>query len=264
MPIDSVSSSFRLRKWYMDCTTEDGSVVIGYWARVRWGRLRVGYAAVTRSSSGVDHPRTLSTLRAGAEPEHHGNELIWGCATLGLQGRWEQRCPAAKRTLFKAKDGAVHWSCAMPRASCRVRLRDEVFDGMGYAELLDMSIAPWRLPIRELRWGRWLSEDTSVTWINWRGPFPLTLVLNDGTSVDGVVGDDCVHLGGDRRLSLTTDRTIRSGTLGATVFGSLGGLSKSLPPALARTHEVKWLSRGTLSPESRQGWSIHERIVFGE
>lgn len=150
----------------------------------------------------------------------------------------------------------------MPRAMCRVSLRDEVFDGMGYAELLEMTVAPWKLPIRELRWGRWLSENSSVTWIDWQGAFPLSLVLEDGIPSEGCVADDGVKMG-DRCLRLTTDRVIRSGTLGATVLGSLGGIGDALPPALARTHEQKWLSRGSLEPQRLQGWAIHERVVFG-
>lgn len=262
MSFDALSSPFGLRKWYMDCTASDGSFFVGYWARVRWGPLRLGYAGVIHSACGSEPPRASSTLRPGKGPSQSGDELVWNCHALGLHGRWKRLCPPVQRTLFDSDEGTVRWSCGVPRAMCRVSLRDEVFDGMGYAELLEMTVAPWRLPIRELRWGRWLSESTSVTWIDWRGPYPLSLVLEDGISSEGRVADDGVMIG-DRRLSLTTDRVIRSGTLGATVLGSLGAIGNVLPPALARTHEQKWLSRGSLGPNRLQGWAIHERVVFG-
>lgn len=29
--------SYRLSKWYLDCVSERGEVLIAYWAELRWG-----------------------------------------------------------------------------------------------------------------------------------------------------------------------------------------------------------------------------------
>ena len=62
-----------------------------------------------------------------------------------------------------------------PAAEVSVSLRGFApLRGTGYAERILITIPPWRLPIRELRWGRWIGEaaSRSVVWIDWRGESP--------------------------------------------------------------------------------------------
>lgn len=255
---------FQLRKWYLDCTTPEGGAVIGYWARARWGGLRVSYASVLTALPGDSLVKSSSTLRAGAQPEHSSGAIAWSCPALGVRGRWSALCPGLERTLLENDAGSVRWSCVMPRASCRMELGGLTVEGLGYAEVLEMTIAPWRLPIRELRWGRWLSENGSLAWIDWRGDRPLTLIVDEGHEVGGVVGDDGISLHDGRRLSFDAPRILREGELGTTVLRTIPGLRHALPPALLRTHERKWLGRGVLSPSGEIGRVIFERVVFGE
>ena len=62
----------------------------------------------------------------------------------------EASAPPIHRRLFESADGIVDWTCEMPRARTRI---GEVC-GDGYAEVLHMTVPPWKLPIDELRWGR--------------------------------------------------------------------------------------------------------------
>jgi hypothetical protein len=255
---------FQLRKWYLDCTTPEGGAAIGYWAKAGWGALQLRYAGLLTIPAVAGDAATTSTFRAGNEPTMVDGVIHWSCRALGVQGHWTACCPSVERTLLETEAGSLKWSCVMPRGSCDLDAGGTLVQGLGYAEVLEMTIAPWRLPIRELRWGRWLSSIGSLTWIDWRGPRTLTLIHDEGREVGGVVLDDGVSLSDGRRLSFEAPRVIRDGALGATVLKSLPVGREALPTALLRTHEQKWLARGVLSPSGVDGWVIHERIVFGE
>ena len=173
------STSFELRKRYLDCVDADGNAAIAYWARLRWRYINLYYRTV--SINGVERRCT--------------------------EGSWlqsvsiEARTPPIRRRLFESADGIVDWSCEMPRAKARI---GEV-RGDGYAELLRMTIPPWKLPIDELRWGRFIGGETSVVWIEWRGPLPQKLVFVDGAATDAVVCDDRVELTNVGRASARRD-----------------------------------------------------------
>ena len=142
----------------------------------------------------------------------------------------------------------VHWDCVQPRARVELRMPDgRTLRGRGYAEVLSLSIAPWRLPIHELRWGRFAGERHGAVWIEWLGPHPLKLVLLDGARVDAMPP-----------LRLSDEVVLRSGRIGET---ALRLLPRRLPGL--GLEETKWRSRGELAlpgePPDR-GWAIHEVV----
>ncbi len=253
---------FLLRKWYLDCVTADGQALIAYRAQVQWGALKLGYASMLRRTRGGDGDSTETTLRPGDEPVEEPDMVRWACPRLAVEGRWRRACSRVERRLIDGPEGILTWRCVMPRAECEVTVGElGPVRGLGYAESLEMTVAPWGLPIQELRWGRWLSESSSLVWIRWTGPRPLTLVLEDGREIAGEVGDDAVALRDGRTLALERARTIREGELGATVLAGIPKLRDVVPPAILRTSEQKWLSRGRLG--AAIGWAIHERVAFG-
>jgi hypothetical protein len=124
---------------------------------------------------------------------------------------------------------------------------------------------PWRLPIDELVWGRWISDAgrRSVVWIVWRGAVAQTVVHADGRAAaradardDGVTLDGAVLRLADRRL-------LHERTLG-NLLGALPTLLPGMPRRWLALEDRKWLSRAVLTEAGRseEGWAIHERIVF--
>jgi hypothetical protein len=130
-----------------------------------------------------------------------------------------------------------------------------------------MTVAPWRLPIRELRWGRFLTASDALVWIRWRGARPLLLLDHNGRRLSaGEVGDGGVRAAGCS-LGFGATRVLRDGPLGATVLRGVPGLRRRLPAAILGARETKWCSRGELAaPGSppRAGWAIHEVVRFAE
>ena len=83
-------------------------------------------------------------------------------------------------------------------------------EGTGYAERLELSIRPWRLPIRELRWGRFVSEGASMAWIDWQGADPTEVIRALGYEPGKEESPDVTE---DRRRQVLED--LDSGKLSA-------------------------------------------------
>jgi hypothetical protein len=256
--------AFHLRKWYLDLTTEVGDAVVVYQAVVRWRAVRFRYASVLVGPRTGGPAKSRTTLSPGAEPVEENGLVCWSCDRLGLAGTWAKRAPSITRTLLNTDAGVVQWRCVLPAAEARISVGAASWQGLGYVEVLDLTIPPWSLPIRELRWGRFLAPGCSVVWIDWRGRAAMSLAFVDGVEHAATIGDDGVRAGGvDLRMDQT--RVVRAGRLGATVLGKVPGLVRVLPAPIVRTDEVKWVSAGAIHEPAGdvRGWAIHERVVFG-
>jgi hypothetical protein len=255
---------FQLHKWFADCVTSDGEAVVVYLATLRWGLLRLSLASVLRHRDGTTTTRT----RLGRWPAPTGgdDERAIAVPRLGVRGSWRGRVRSEARELWRSPHGAVTWSCQLPQARVELELGGERIAGTGYVEHLALDVAPWRLPIDELRWGRWHGAGSSLVWIQWRGAQPLRLCLRDGEAIAcGEIGDDGFTFANGERLALANTSTLRDGRLGRTVLAR--GLLRllPLPRAVRAMHETKWLAAGTLtapgtSTPPANGFALHEVV----
>lgn len=260
-------TTFQLSKWYLDCIAGDGTAIVGYWARLRWGALALEYAAALLAPAG-DQPRQSHTLRPPAPPVIAGRTCTWRCDPLQLEGQWEAAASPVELDLLDTPDGGIRWAIHQPRAQARVSVAGHVFTGLGYVERLDLSIPPWRLPFDTLRWGRFLSPDHALVWLDWdkggadRRRFA---VLNGAVCPEPAITDEGVHLPGTGDLVFLGSRRLREGHLVATVLDPIPGLVNLLPGSFRRAHESKRVSPGVLSlpgmPPS-EGWSLYEVVTW--
>jgi hypothetical protein len=209
------STSFELRKWYVDCVDEGGNAAIAYWAKLRWRYINLYYRTIALNGR-----------------ERRCSELEWRQSVS-----MDASAPPLHRRLYEHADGFVDWLCEMPRAKVRIgEMRGE-----GYAELLHMTVPPWKLPIDELRWGRFIGGEKWAVWIEWRGASPQSWTFGDGAPA--------LRLEDQRVL---TDRRI----------GDAVPLIKwLLPRRIRNARERKWCSRASLGDD--RGWAIHEIVSFG-
>jgi hypothetical protein len=189
----------------------------------------------------------------------------WAVPRLGLAGTWEPQAPVVERRLLESPEGIVDWSCVAPAARVRLDLgTGRTLEGWGYAEVLTTTVRPWRLPIDELRWGRFAAKGASLVWIDWRGPRPLSFAALDGVACEvASVGETHVVLKDPRAaLELREPRVLREGPLARTALARIPLLRERLPVKILETHETKWLSCGTLDTggERRLGWVVHEVV----
>ncbi len=253
---------FRLSKWYMDCVAPDGTAVVAYWSRVVWGMVRFRHAALLLRRDGA--VSEAATLHAGSEPLPRPDGVVCRNDALAIQGHWQALSLPVERTLLATDQGSVAWHCLVPRAQARLELTNAItVEGLGYVERLDISLPPWHLPIEELCWGRFLSQNSNLVWIEWRGLRPLKIVNLNGVDLDGgdIANERVAWRGG--RLELEPAFVLREGTLGTTALERQPMLRFLAPRAAKEIHECKWLRPARLVGDQDRmetGWAINEVV----
>jgi hypothetical protein len=257
------SVRFALRKWYLDCVTAAGDAAIVYAARVAVGPVSVPYFELMTAPA--SHPPThLRRLSGRTLITAAGPDLKLDASSVGLTGHWTARYPPINISLLDDERGRITWRCQQPGGGASLRLPNaQVLAGLGYAEELAMTVAPWALPFSELRWGRFVSEHRSIVWIDWRGEIERRWVFADGVAVNAsVVERDRVAWPG-ATLEIEPGRVWRHGTLGKTVAGVF---AFCVPRRAASAVETKWISPAVLRSDSaalESGWVIHEAVRWG-
>ncbi len=226
---------------------------------MRWGALHVSFvSSLVHDGAGTT---ITSRVRAGAEPVHDPDGVRWTSPPLKAAFELTPRVPGVEVELH---DGVV-WRCVVPFGDAVVQLPGRTLRGRGYAEVLEMAVAPWSLPMRELRWGRALGEQTSVVWIQWKGGKPLQVAVRDGLLVEAMhIGDGEVRLADGTRVTLAQPAVLREDRL-ANTLKPLRAIAPLLPRAFTETVERKWRSRATIVTPSRpdeEGWAVHEHLRF--
>ncbi|MEI7906600.1 MAG: hypothetical protein WCI84_04515 [Bacteroidota bacterium] len=261
-----METGFHLAKWYFDCITDGGEVCIGYVAVIRIKKFTLHYTSVLCGDA--RNTITSSTsLRSSVPPELNNDTVKWLCNDLHASGSWKRKFDPVERTLLENEQGSIRWSCIMPGAEAEMQVGNIRLHGLGYVEFLEMTIPPWKLPIEELRWGRFVSTTDAVVWIDWRGDHPLRFVTHNGTEIDCSVLDDTVVSSRDNLLQLQLDRSmvIRSGPIINTALKKIPGIELVVPANILHTDECKWVSRGTLlngGHHPSTGFAVHEIVRF--
>jgi len=180
---------FFVEKWYFDGQTADGTFFFVYLApTVLFGKRSAELVACLFPPEGGEHRVSLH-LRgreiAITEDRTHavfpGGELLLSAdacrftlavdqAEIDLRYRpmdppW---APLGDGVVLRRRKRRLRWVVPVPRArlqgTVRVGEGQRELDGYGYSDFVQTDIAPWRLPLRELLWGRALGEDLVVVW----------------------------------------------------------------------------------------------------
>ncbi|MCK6476386.1 MAG: hypothetical protein L6Q35_06105 [Phycisphaerales bacterium] len=268
---------FAMTKWYLDCTTPAGEACIVYWGRVHVAGVGVSYASVLELPAGAARAEERRTLLGCAEPVIDGERTGVLLDRLGVRGRWMAEADPVSAELLRSGDGSVRWRCLAPRAEAEVIVGEKTYLGEGYVEQLEMTVAPWKLPVRSLRWGRAIAGGVSAVWIQWEGPCPRSDAWVNGIhDAHAVIGDDeiaaCgvrIGLGKGAGGGLGVRRVVREGALGATALSGITALRAVVPAAMLDASEIKWVSRARARGEVKgravegEGWAVHERVELG-
>jgi hypothetical protein len=260
-------NKFSLEKFYVDMVTTDGKYFIGYSAFLIWGAVKINYNAT------LHHP-SLSGVRAGPSLSSHNSPvadnsaLTWHSPKLGFDGQWQQLASSERRVLHQTEEGVVEWNCLQP--SSRVQLTTAAgttHHGLGYVECLNLNIPPWRLGLQTLRWGRFVSENHSVVWIEWQGKYNLIVLICDGQKAMNPQISDYMVRCDEFELSLEHAETIREDSIGGTLASKIPSILKVAPIEFLGGKEQKYVSRGRLAflgGSDHTGWVIHERVSWGQ
>jgi hypothetical protein len=252
---------FHLTKWYLDITTESGECFIGYAVNIRWNKIDLSYKGyILLTDNGAI--RKSSSFRSFQAPEVTDHCGIW--KTSFGSGHWKGLDGPIEEMLLDNNDGLINWSCVIPKAKASFKLNGHAeIEGLGYVEKMELTLPPWEIPITTLYWGRYLSQSYSLIWIEWKGPLPKVLIFLNGKKYqEGVIDNERISFGG-YTLNMDTQTTLRTGSIGSTIFGRFRKIMALFPVAIFRMEENKWTGKATLLKSNMiidSGRYIHEEV----
>src|SRR5687767_12717424 len=172
--------NFLISKWYMDCVADDGTAFIGYNAELQWKSLSIDYSS-TLIQAGSEPAAVQTTIAGSTFPIEKDGSISWRSDRLKTSGTWTAKSAPIEQTILDGDSGSIQWRCAAPLANATVAFDDgDTVIGLGYCEHISISIPPWLMPIDELRWGRFLTQNRSLIWIDLKGRSPVTMVFHNG------------------------------------------------------------------------------------
>jgi hypothetical protein len=243
-----------------------GNCFIIYLAKVRLSLIRFIYSALVFSNAG-GLTTEKSSLRRIVKPETDGN-INFKHKFLKTDISLKKIDDPISRLLYKdGESNELIWNCHHPKAHAEINYNGNIYQGFGYAETLSCPINPLKLPMEELRWGRFLSDLHTVIWINWKNEHPLNKIFLDGTEYNDAIFEDenVIFDNGKHKLTFSEIRTIRNGKLSG-LFSKMKFLKMFFNSRLLDTVETKYKAKTTLTEDSvflSTGWSLFEIVKWG-
>ena len=256
-------SDFSLRKWYLDAADERGRVFIGYWATTSWKGLSLHFFQHLWIAQG-GQLRSFGSFASSPEPQWQ-EEGVLRWPLPGLRGEWHaSRVQGLSEQLLADQQGGIRWVCHQPKAWAKVDGREGSLEGWGYTECIEISIPPWKLPIKTLYWGRCHSASHYLVWIKWEGPSHQSLLWHNGQRLEDFSVSDAGVKAVPAAFEIDESLTLRKGTIGRSVFRALGPLAWLVPSKTRRIHEHKLYGTGRIvtQSDSQPATAIFEKVEW--
>lgn len=256
---------FTLDKWYLDCVSAEGDVLICYAAKLRCGPLKLNYGA--RITKAADAPLVQTQSFSFGRLEEESGAVTWRHDSLKVDGRWAGVATIGQTLVVDDPSGTIEWQCPVAKGTVEAHVDGQPIVGTGYVEKLSMTIPPWKLPFTELRWGRYISDDCAdhVVWIDLLGRTRRNWIwINSGEAVAGTVDDKGVRTNA-AALTFESSCPVRADDVAQTLLGTFDFLKALLPRELRAIQEDKRLSSCVLVTEGLEsrGFSINEVVKWG-
>ena len=261
---------FHLSKWFLDFIGEDGESMIFYSAKLKWHGFTVSYTSWLRYD-GLTGVVVKSRFHHVQVPQINDNKITWKDEKFGVSGTWESLENMIQTRIFETEEGFLDWKCFQPASKVQLRITDKVIEGRGYAELLTLTVPPWKIPMDELRWGRFASDKNNMVWIELREKEKQQWLWLNGKKIEHcIIEDDHISLPDydrvlnlDRGVVLESEKKISS--LVQKLIRYIPGINKLIPVNFLMADEFKWLSKCDFQGDNNtysHGMSIHELVNF--
>ncbi len=266
---ERTGSGFYLNKWFLDFIGDNGMVMIFYATELSWKGITVPYKSWLSSKQGHQIHHT-SGFRRVEMPTMMEDLIQWGDSGFGVSGVWKSNAKPLYARLIKSDQGNLDWNCFLPHSTVSLNINDQVLKGVGYVEQLEMTILPWEIPMDQLRWGHFNSDQDYLVWIEIVKEKKSQWVWWNGQRMDNCdIEDHLLHSPAhDMELELDMGRVLESEKKISNVVKSLTkyipGFSRIVPTRFLLADEIKWYSKGLLrnDTEEKYGSSIHEYVNF--
>jgi hypothetical protein len=266
----SSEGNFHLSKWFLDFVGENGEAMIFYAAKLKWNDWSVGYTSWLdyHPKSGINLKTRYSKVQI---PQVKDHLITWCDSKFGISGTWEALSDKIQARIFDSEEGFLDWECFQPASNVELKINDSVLKGKGYAERLTLTVLPWKIPMDELRWGRFGSEKNILVWIELLEKSKQQWLWLNGEQIGNCIIDDaCISipdkelvLNLDRGVSLESEKKIYA--LMQKIIRYIPGFNKFMPVNFLMAEECKWLGKGQLQDHGRvidNGMAIHEWVNF--
>ncbi|MBS1542359.1 MAG: hypothetical protein JST14_01890 [Bacteroidetes bacterium] len=251
--------TFLLRKWYLDVMDDNQRGLIAYQAAIKWKNISLNYGGYL--PIGTLPVKARSDFSSSSSVEGSDHELHWKVALA--HGSWKGDGPVIHQPLLQSEAGSVDWHVIQPLSHAHTSIEGHEVAGRGYVERIDLTLPPWRLPITQLLWGRYVSPLHSVVWIRWIGERPLQFIFHNGNLCPCEVSAECVRF--DNYVLTLPKNVIRKGGIGPSVFAGFQKISSLFPSSILSLHEEKWSGICVLKENASvvdEGNVIHERVIW--
>ncbi|HOY96265.1 MAG TPA: hypothetical protein PK509_11030 [Catalimonadaceae bacterium] len=254
---------FHLVKRYLDAIDVEGNSWIVYFAHLKIGPIRLSFSSVLFADQNGEATEE-SSLQKVSLPEIGPTMKIQNGA-LQIEGTWTCNQPEIEKDLWQDEQGKIlNWHCHQPSSDVWLTFKGKQFNAKGYAETLTLPFSPLKLPLERLRWGRFISGDLSIIWIQWEGKHPLNFVWVNGVEITDAIHSDSGFTfdSGSRKIEFLNPIIIRNGKLG-TVIQKYPLLKYLFPKNLLRSEELKLKSETIYSSQNEmpvRGWSLYETV----
>jgi len=179
---------FFFEKWYFDAQCDDGTFVFAYFARFTlFGKGSGQFVVCLSPPDGDAVIRTLPYGGRRVEVSDDGSGAVFGSGEVANGTEGLVRCrqddvdielryspmdaawiPGDDGRLLEIGKRALLWQvpipCARVSGSVTVGERTAAIEGLGYHDFVQTDIPPWKLPLRELIWGRALGSAGAAIW----------------------------------------------------------------------------------------------------
>lgn len=262
--------NFHLSKWFLDFVGENGDAMIFYSAKLKWYGWTATYTSWLRYDvvSGVS---LKSRFRDIQIPQIKDDRITWSDSKFDVSGTWSSKSKMIQARLFESKDGFLDWNCYQPSSKVQLKINDTLLEGNGYAEQLILTAPPWKIPMDELRWGRFGSSENNMVWIELREKVTQQWLWLNGEKIENCTIEDDQIVLNDLNLALNLDRGVvlesekKIFSVVEKLMRYIPGFNKVMPLNFLMADEFKWLSKGQLQSHGKisgSGMAIHELVNF--
>lgn len=248
-----------LEKWYADWVDHLGQPHILYLARLRVGPALLGYGA-TLGQQQHARARMLWCDKHMPLPRVDAQSVHWPAAANHGPLQWCAAHRHSPHILWQQQAGRVVWEPIVRNGW--VHSQNGQCLGRGYVERLVLDVAPWKLGLRILKWGRFCGARHSLIWIEWQGSHPLQLALLDGCEESLHSVDRLQVCTATARLEMHAVQPIVHESLGTGALQQLGNWRRLARPAFLQGVENKWVAQAQLHVHGQVADSGH--VIYEE
>lgn len=262
--------SFHLSKWFLDLVCTNGAAMIFYAAKLTWHGWSASYTSWLQyyPGSGVSLKSRFLDVQI---PQIKDNMITWNDSKFGISGTWKSSAKMIQARIIDSGEGFLDWKCFQPASTVQLNINGNILEGNGYAEQLILTALPWKIPMDELRWGRFHSDENNMVWIELREKEKRQWLWLNGEKIENCIIEDAQIRLSDKELVLNLDQSVilesekKIFAVVEKLIRFIPGFNKVMPLNFLMADEFKWLSKGNLQANDKilsSGMTIHELVDF--